>query len=47
MIINAGIVEVIYIEEYDDELAAQLVKESDLVFRKVEIPREYGNNSGK
>ena len=47
MIINAGIEEVIYIEEYDDDLAAQLVKESDLIFRKIEIPREYGRNSGK
>ena len=45
MIINAGIEEVIYIEEYDDELAAQLVKESDLLLRKIEIPRKYGRNS--
>jgi len=45
MIINAGIEEVIYIEEYDDELAAQLVKESDLKFRKIEIPRKFGRNS--
>jgi len=47
MIINAGILEVIYIEEYDDELAAQLVKESSLILRKVEIPRKYGRNSAK
>ena len=47
MIINAGIEEVIYIEEYADELAAQLVKESELIFRKVEIPRKYGRNSSK
>ncbi|MGY5859808.1 MAG: cytidine/deoxycytidylate deaminase family protein [Candidatus Thorarchaeota archaeon] len=47
MIINAGIEEVIYIEEYADDLAAQLVKESELLFRKVEIPRKYGRNSGK
>jgi len=45
MIINAGIKEVIYIEEYRDDLAAQLVKESDLILRQVEIPRKYGRNS--
>jgi deoxycytidylate deaminase len=47
MIINAGIEEVIYIEEYEDKLAAQLVKESNLLLRKIEIPREYGRNSAK
>ena len=47
MIINAGIEEVTYIEEYADDLAAQLVKESDLLLRKVEIPRKYGRNSSK
>ncbi|MGQ4912170.1 MAG: deoxycytidylate deaminase [Candidatus Thorarchaeota archaeon] len=45
MIINAGIKEVIYIEEYRDDLAAQLIKESDLILRQVEIPRKYGRNS--
>jgi len=47
MIINAGILEVIYNEEYDDELAAQLVKESSLILRKVEISRKYGRNSAE
>jgi dCMP deaminase len=45
MLINAGIHEIIYIEEYDDDLAAQLVKEADLKLRRVEIPRKYGRNS--
>ena len=45
MLINAGIHEIVYIEEYDDELAAQLVKEADLSLRRVEIPRKYGRNS--
>jgi dCMP deaminase len=45
MLINAGIHEIIYIEEYDDELAAQLVKEADLNLRRIEIPRKYGRNS--
>lgn len=44
MIINAGIQEIIYIEEYEDALAAQLVKESSLVLRQVVIPRVYGRN---
>lgn len=47
MIINAGIEEIIYNEEYEDTLAAQLLKESALVLRKVEIPRQYGRNSKK
>ena len=45
MLINAGIHEIIYIEEYDDELAAQLVREAELKLRRVEIPRKYGRNS--
>jgi dCMP deaminase len=45
MLINAGIHEIIYIEEYEDELAAQLVKEANLNLRRVEIPRKYGRNS--
>lgn len=44
MIINAGIQEIIYIEEYDDALAAQLVNESNLLLRQVVIPRVYGRN---
>ncbi len=45
MLINAGIHEIVYIEEYEDELAAQLVKEAELTLRRVEIPRKYGRNS--
>jgi hypothetical protein len=37
--------EIIYIEEYEDDLAAQLVKEADLTLRRVEMPRKYGRNS--
>jgi dCMP deaminase len=45
MLINAGINEIIYIEEYEDELAAQLVKEASLSLRRVDIIRKYGRNS--
>jgi dCMP deaminase len=45
MIINAGINEIIYIEEYKDDLASQLVEEAGLELRRVEIPRKYGRNS--
>ena len=45
MLINAGIHEIVYIEEYEDKLAAQLVKEADLNLRCVDIPRKYGRNS--
>lgn len=44
MIINAGIEEIIYIEDYDDQLATQLLKESNLSMRQVSIPRIYGIN---
>lgn len=44
MIINAGITEVIFIEDYEDELAKELVEQSDLSFRKVEILREHSMN---
>ncbi len=47
MIINAGIKEIIYIEEYADDLAAELLKESTLSIRQVKIPRKYGRNSSK
>ncbi len=47
MIINAGIEEIIYIEEYDDPLAAQLLKEAHLKMRRVSIPRVYGVNGTK
>lgn len=45
MLINAGIHEITYIEEYEDELAAQIVNEAELKTRRVEIPRKYGKNS--
>ncbi len=45
MLINAGIDEIIYIEEYEDELAAQLAEEAGLSLRRVEVPRKYGRNS--
>ncbi len=45
MLINAGIHEITYIEEYEDELAAQIVNEAELKIRRVEIPRKYGRNS--
>ncbi len=45
MIINAGIREIVYIEEYKDELAGQLVKEAGLTLRHVDVPRSYGRNS--
>jgi dCMP deaminase len=44
MIINAGILEIIYIDEYEDALAAQLLKESELILRQIVIPRVYGRN---
>jgi dCMP deaminase len=47
MIINAGIVEIVYIDDYDDALGAQLLKESELIVRQVTIPRQYGRNSKK
>ena len=45
MLINAGIVEIIYNEEYEDKLSTQLLKESTLVVRRVEVPRLYGRNA--
>ncbi|MGY5876282.1 MAG: cytidine/deoxycytidylate deaminase family protein [Candidatus Thorarchaeota archaeon] len=47
MIINAGIKEIIYIEEYHDELATQLVKESSLIVRKVDVKRNFGRNASQ
>jgi hypothetical protein len=37
-------VEIIYIDEYEDALAGQLVKESELILRQIVIPRVYGRN---
>jgi dCMP deaminase len=45
ILINAGIHEIIYIEEYEDELAIQLAEEAELELRRVDIPRKYGKNS--
>ncbi len=45
MLINAGIEEIIYIEEYDDKLAAELVKEAGLKIRRVDVPRRYGRTA--
>ncbi|MFO7835294.1 MAG: cytidine/deoxycytidylate deaminase family protein [Candidatus Thorarchaeota archaeon] len=42
MLINAGITEIIYIEPYEDELAAQLIEEANLKIRRVGIERKYG-----
>ncbi len=47
MIINAGIREIIYIEEYHDELAAQLLTESTLIVRKVDVTRNFGRNASR
>jgi dCMP deaminase len=47
ILINAGIKEIVYIEHYDDKLAAQLIDEAGLKMRRVEIPRKYGRNSSK
>jgi dCMP deaminase len=47
ILINAGIKEIVYIEPYEDELAAQLIDEAGLKMRQVEIPRKYGRNSSK
>ncbi len=40
MIINAGITTVFYLEGYPDDLAAELVGESKIAVRKVEMPKE-------
>jgi dCMP deaminase len=45
MLINAGIVEIIYNEEYEDKLSAQLLSESTLIVRRIEVPRKYGRNA--
>jgi len=47
MLINAGIVEIVYIEEYEDDLAAQLAKEAGLNVRHVDVVRNYGRSVGK
>ena len=47
MLINAGIVEIVYIEEYEDDLAAQLAEEAGLNVRHVDVVRNYGRSVGK
>lgn len=42
MLINAGIHEVIYIEEYEDELANRLFKEANMIVRKIDLRRNFG-----
>ena len=44
MIINAGITEVVYIEEYEDKLAKELVEQSSLEIRRIEMGRKHGIN---
>jgi dCMP deaminase len=39
MVMNAGITTVFYIDGYPDELAAEMIKESNIKVRKVEPPR--------
>jgi dCMP deaminase len=44
MIINAGITEVIYMEDYQDSLAIELVGQSNLKVRQLKIDRKHGIN---
>jgi dCMP deaminase len=45
MLINAGIQEVVYVDEYEDSLADQLIQEAGIVLRRVQIERKYGRNA--
>ncbi len=47
MIINAGITEIVYIEEYEDKLAKELVEQSSLEIRRIGLMRKHGLNSSK
>ena len=47
MIINAGITEVIYIEEYGDKLAKELVEQSTLKIRRIDLIRKHGLNGSE
>ena len=47
MIINAGITEIIYIEEYEDKLAKELVEQSNLKIRRIELVRKHGLNGSE
>ncbi len=44
MLINAGIEEVVYIEDYHDELSEQLLREAELTVRQVHVTRVYGRH---
>lgn len=44
MIINAGITEVVYMEDYQDPLAIELVGQSNLKVRQLKIDRKHGIN---
>ncbi len=45
MLINAGIQEIVYVDEYQDSLADQLVQEAGVVLRRVQIERKYGRSA--
>ncbi len=47
MIINAGITEIIYIEEYQDKLAKELIEQSSLKIRRIELVRKHGLNGSE
>ncbi len=45
MLINAGIQEIVYIEDYQDPLAEELIREAGLIVRQIQIVRRYGRNA--
>lgn len=45
MLINAGIKEIVYNEEYEDELTRSLLRDTKIVVRQVYIPRKYGRQA--
>ncbi|MHA1638414.1 MAG: deoxycytidylate deaminase [Candidatus Thorarchaeota archaeon] len=47
MIINAGITEIMYIEEYGDKLAKELVEQSSLKIRRIKLVRKHGLNGSE
>jgi dCMP deaminase len=47
MLINAGITEVIYIDQYEDKLSTQLLEESGIKVRQFKIERKFGRHSAK
>ncbi|MEM2142048.1 MAG: cytidine/deoxycytidylate deaminase family protein [Candidatus Thorarchaeota archaeon] len=44
MLINAGVREVVYLEDYDDELSDKLIQESGISLRKLDLRRRYGRS---